>query len=341
MREIKEMIIMPRPLIAITIGKQNYARMFNQRAWDALAAFGDVIHHPGNEPANKNDLLALLRDADACITSWDVAPIDAEVLNAAPRLRALAHMGGSVKRFVSDAVWARGLRVTTAGPALARDVAETALGLMIAGIKHIVPLGQHVRDGGWRESKWFPSRELFASTVGIVGASNVGRTVIELLKPFRARVLVFDPFLSDADARELDVIKVELDDLCRASDIVSIHAPDKPATRRMIGARQLALMKDRAILINTARGTLIDEPALVAELARGRFFAFLDVTDPEPPALDSPLRTLPNVIVTPHIAGCIENCSRLGEMAVEELRRFFAGEPAIYPITPEMFARIA
>ena len=333
---------MPRPLIAITIGKQNYARMFNQRAWDALDAFADVIHHPGNEPANKNDLLALLRDADACITSWDVAQIDADLLNAEPRLRALAHMGGSVKRFVSDAVWARGLRVTTAGPALARDVAETTLGLILVGAKRIAQLGQHVRDGGWRASKWFPSRELHSSVVGIIGASNVGRNVIELLAPFNVKqILIYDPFLSNADAHQLGAKKVDLDDLLRASDIISLHAPDKPDTRRMIGARQLALMKDDATIINTARGTLIDESALVAELARGRFFAFLDVTDPEPPAPDSPLRNLPNVIVTPHIAGCIEDCSRMGEMAVEELRRFFAGEPAIYQIMPEMFARIA
>ena len=83
---------------------------------------------------------------------------------------------------------------------------------------------------------------------------------------------------------------------------------------------------------------MFDEPALVVELSRGRFFAFLDVTDPEPPAADSPLRRLPNVVVTPHLAGCIENCTRMGEMAVEELRRFFAGEPPIYEVTPERLA---
>lgn len=335
------MIFMPRPTVAITIGKQHYKRMFNQTTWDALAAFADVIHHPGYNPANKHDLFALLPHADACITSWDVAALDADVLAAAPNLKAMAHMGGSVKRFVSDGVWTRGIRVTTAGPALALDVAETTVGLMIVGVKRVVQLGQCVREGGWRESKWFPSRELHSSTVGIIGASNVGRHVIELLKPFRARVLVYDPFLSDADASTLGVTKVELDDLLRASDVISLHVPDKPDTRRMIGARQLALMKDDAVIINTARGTLMDEPALVAELSRGRFFAFLDVTDPEPPTADSPLRRLPNVIVTPHTAGCIEDCSRMGEMAVEELRRFFAGEPAIYQITPEMFARIS
>ncbi|MDQ1300122.1 MAG: hypothetical protein QG637_39 [Chloroflexota bacterium] len=100
-------------------------------------------------------------------------------------------------------------------------------------------------------------------------------------------------------------------------------------------------MKDNALLINTARGSLVDEAALIAELSRGRFFAFLDVTDPDPPAADSPLRRLENVVTLPHIAGCIENCGRMGELAVEELRRFFAGEPALYPVRPEMFDRIA
>jgi phosphoglycerate dehydrogenase-like enzyme len=109
----------------------------------------------------------------------------------------------------------------------------------------------------------------------------------------------------------------------------------------MLNAERLALLKDNALLINTARGTLIDEAALVAELSRGRLFAFLDVTDPEPPAAESKLRSLENVVVVPHLAGCIEDCSHMGEMAAEELRRFFAGEPPLYQITPEMFSRIA
>jgi phosphoglycerate dehydrogenase-like enzyme len=125
------------------------------------------------------------------------------------------------------------------------------------------------------------------------------------------------------------------------ADIVSLHAPAKEQTRHMLNAERLSLMKDDVLLINTARGTLIDEPALVEELSKGRFFAFLDVTDPEPLADDSPLRTLDNVVVTPHIAGCIENCNRMGELAVEELRRFFAGEPAVYQITPELLKRIS
>ena len=120
-----------------------------------------------------------------------------------------------------------------------------------------------------------------------------------------------------------------------------VHGLTVGELARMINAEGLALMKDDALIVNTARGSLIDEPALIAELQNGRFFAFLDVTDPEPPAADSPLRHLPNVVVTPHIAGCIDNCNRMGELAVEELRRFFAGEPAVYQITPQLLERIA
>lgn len=332
---------MTNPVVVITIGQMHYRRMMSQAAWARLAEFAEIVHHPAQEPATKADLLALLPRADACVTSWDVARLDAEVLAAAPQLRALAHMGGSVRRVVSDAVWARSIHVTSAAPALGQDVAETAVGLILVGVKRIWPLAQHVRAGGWRETPWWPARELRGKVVGIIGGGNIGRHVIRLLAPFEPHVLVYDPYLPDADAERLGVAKADLDDLLRRADVITLHAPSLPETEHMIDARRLALMKDDALIVNTARGSLFDEPALVAELSRGRFFAFLDVTDPEPPAADSPLRRLPNVVVTPHLAGCIENCTRMGEMAVEELRRFFAGEPPIYRVTPERLAHTA
>ncbi len=335
--------MMKKPIVAITIGKIHYARMFSQQALAALDEFAEVVH-AGENPAQKDELITLLAEAEACITSWEVAQLDADVLAAAPNLKAMAHMGSSVGRFISDGFWERGIHLTSAGIALARSVAETTIGLMLVGQKQIWPLGQHVREGGWRDSpvweRWY-SRELFRKQVGIIGASNVGRHVIELLKPYDAQILLYDPFVDDTGAAELGAVKVTLDELLERADVVSLHAPANQATYQMLNAEGLARMKDDALLINTGRGALIDEQALIAELQKGRFFAFLDVTDPEPPALDSPLRTLPNVVVTPHIAGCIENCNHMGEMAVEELRRFFAGEPAVYQITHELFRRIA
>jgi phosphoglycerate dehydrogenase-like enzyme len=154
-------------------------------------------------------------------------------------------------------------------------------------------------------------------------------------------ILLYDPYVGEEQARSMGVVKVELDELVQEADVISLHAPALPATYHMIDARRLSMMKDDALIINTARGSLIDEEALIRELEKGRFFAFLDVTDPEPPAPDSPLRRLPNVVVTPHIAGCIENCTRMGERAVEELRRFFAGEPPLNPITRDALDRVA
>lgn len=330
-----------KPTVAVLIGRSHYQRMFNQAAWDKLGSFAQVIEHSGQEPATQADLLAILPQADACITSWGVAQLDAEVIAAASRLKAMAHMGSSVKRFVSEALWARDIQVTSAAPALAEDVAITTLGLMIVGMKRIWPLGQHVRQGGWRESPYWPSRELRHKVVGLIGASQVGRHLMRLLAPFEVNILLYDPFITVEQAAALGTDKVELEALLRRADVVSLHAPAKPDTYHLLNAERLALMKDEALLINTARGTLIDEAALIAELSQGRFFAFLDVTDPEPPAAGSPLRHLENVVVVPHLAGCIEDCSRMGEMAVEELRRFFAGEPPLYPIKADMFGRIA
>jgi len=332
---------MPKPVVAVSIGQKYYPRLFNELSWQMLADFAEVIHHPGQEPATKQDLIALLPKADAVITSWEVAQLDADVVAAAPNLKVMVHMGGSVKRFASDAVYEKGIAVLSARSALAVDVAECALGFILAGMKRIWPLAKTVREGGWRESPYWPSREVHRKTVGVVGASFVGRHLIELIRPFEpARVLLYDPFVSQEEARKMGVILSDLDVLCAECDILSLHAPLTPATQHMLNASRLQSMKDNALIVNTARGGLIDEPALIAELQKGRFFAFLDVTDPEPPAVDSPLRTLDNVVVTPHIAGCIEDCSRLSELAADELRLFFDGKPSSNLVTQDMYNRI-
>lgn len=332
---------MSKPVVAITIGKTQYRRMLSPNTLRELETFAHVIHHPGPDPANKLDLINLLPQADACITSWDVACLDDDVAAAAPRLKALAHMGGSVKRYLSRSMWERGIRVFSASPALAKDVAETTLGLIITGMKRIGPMSQVVRQGGWRESRFWPVREIHGKTIGIIGASEVGRHVISLLKMFDVQILVYDPYVSAAAVHKMGIEKVELDELVKRSDIISLHAPANAETHHMLDERRLKMMKDDALIVNTARGSLIDEKAFINELSNGRFFAILDVTDPEPPTPESPLRSLENVIVTPHLAGCIEDCTHMGEMAVEELRRFFNGEPPIREITLDMLQYIS
>jgi phosphoglycerate dehydrogenase-like enzyme len=170
----------------------------------------------------------------------------------------------------------------------------------------------------------------------------VGRAVVGLLRPYRCTVVVADPFLADAEAAALGAARVELDELLATSDVVSLHAPALPATAHMIGAEQLARMMDGATLINTARGTLVDHDALVAELRTGRLSAVLDVTDPEPLPPHHPLLQLPTCVVTPHLAGSQgTELSRQAELVVEEIRRFAAGEPPLHPVVATDMGRVA
>jgi phosphoglycerate dehydrogenase-like enzyme len=168
----------------------------------------------------------------------------------------------------------------------------------------------------------------------VVGASRIGRLVLEHLRRFDFARLVYDPFLSDADAAALGAEKVELDELLRRSDVVTLHAPSVPATQGMIDARRLALLRDGAVLVNTARGALVDGAALAAELASGRIDAVIDTTEPEILPADSPLYDLPNVFLTPHIAGAMgTETQRMATLALDEIERLTKGEPLVHEVT--------
>jgi len=182
-----------------------------------------------------------------------------------------------------------------------------------------------------------PIRELRDMKVGLISASRVGREVIRMLKSYqRLRVLVYDPYLQPSDAAELGVKSTSLEEVCRC-DVVSCHAPSIPATHHMLNAKTLALLPDHAVLINTSRGSLIDEAALVAEVRRRPLYVYLDVTDPEPPAKDSPLCHEPNILLTPHIAGAMDQARKdMGRLAIDEALRFLAGQPLQHEVTREM-----
>ncbi len=332
---------MKKPIVAITIGKKYYSRMISEEGIKILESFAEVRHTGTETPADKDEMKRLLEGADACITSWEVAPLDADIMAAAADLKAVVHMGGSVKRLVSDELFEKGVKVFGASPVLAETVAETALGFMIMGMKKGWEIAAVVKDGGWRDCECWPPRELRGKTVGIIGASQVGRHLIKLLKLFNVNILVYDPFLSKEDEALLNVTSVSLEKLAAECDVVSLHPPVNDKTKQMLNENIFKIMKDDALIVNTARGALIDEPALIKELSNRRFYAVLDVSDPEPPAEDSPLRKLPNVTLFPHFAGCIEDCSDMSVRAAEELKRFFSGEEALYEITREMFDRIS
>ncbi len=323
--------------------------LFTEHLFDAalLERLRAVCHVPDATPLmtfEEPRAAELLPCADILFTSWGCPPVDAHVLARAPRLRAIVHAAGTVKMHVTDACWERGVHVTSAAAANAVPVAEFTVAAILFANKAVFHLQRRYREV--RAFQWwaaeFPALGNFRKVVGIVGASYVGRKVIDLLKPFDLTVQVSDPFLVDADAAALGVRKVEVDELLRTSDVVSLHAPALPETQHLLDRRRLALLRNGATLINTARGWIVDGDALEEELKSGRINAILDTTEPEVLPEQSPLYDLPNVFLTPHIAGAMgTEMQRLAEVAIDEIARFTRGEPFRYGIRREDLDRLA
>lgn len=305
-----------------------------------LEALGPVaVPGSGADLSDPEVFKALISGARVVITSWSCPPVTADVLAAAPDLALVAHTGASLRPFVTDAAFARGVRFTQAGDAMAHAVAEQALALTLALLHRVHRFDHGLRTGGdWDALKADtpPRRELRGCPVGVVGASRTGRAYIALAKALGANVTVYDPYLSDVDAAALGVARAPLDDVMSGSRVVALHAPVLPETRGMIGERELALLPDGALLVNTARSALVHREELLKELNLGRIDAALDVFDEEPLPADDPLRGLPNVLLTPHEAGgTIEARHRAGDIVVSEVSRFLAGQPLEHEITLE------
>jgi len=316
-----------RPRTVLAMSAVARERLFTPESLDRLRAVADVE--------------ASLAEAEVLLTGWGCPPVD---VAAAPRLRAIVHAAGSARAIVTPACWARGIVVSTAAAANAQPVAEFTLAAILLANKGAPAAARDYRERRGRIDALveYPGIGNRAKTVGLVGASRVGRRVIELLRPFELRVVVADPFLDAAEAARLGVERRELEALLAESHVVSLHAPALPATRHLLDRRRLALMRDGAVLINTARGALIDHEALTDELRSGRLDAVLDVTEPEPLPPGSPLFALPNVVLTPHIAGALgTEVVRLGDAAIDELARYAAGEPFAHPLRPEDLDRVA
>jgi phosphoglycerate dehydrogenase-like enzyme len=285
-----------------------------------------------------------LAELEILITGWKAPLLDTAALAAMPRLRAVVHSAGSVKSHLPTEVWDRGITVTSAAWANAIPVAELTLALILIAGKRVVPISRaYARTGRYPDLPLeYPTSGNFGTTVGIIGASLIGRKVIELLHPFDVNVLVADPYFDTLDAAELGVESVPLHELLSRSHVVSLHAPDLPSTRRMLGAAQFALMGAGTTFVNTARQALVDQDALLTELRTGRLNAMLDVTEPEPLGAAHELFTLPNVLVTPHVAGAHGNeLFRLGASALDEVERIVAGREPAHPVTLTALATMA
>ncbi|GAA1896719.1 hydroxyacid dehydrogenase [Streptomyces durmitorensis] len=321
-----------RPRALFAMGRRHRDAMFPPAERQRLTAYVDI--DPDHVAEDFDDEPAL-KDVEILITSWGCPVLDEDLLARAPALKAIVHAAGSVKHHVTQACWDRGIAVSSAAAANAVPVAEYTVAAILFANKRVLEIGgiyrEHRDVSDW--SQRFPGFGNYRRTVGVVGASLIGRKVLELLRPYELDLLLADPYIDAEQAAALDARHVELDELVADSDVVTLHAPALPETHHILDARRLASMRDGATLINTARGSLVDTAALTAEAASGRIHAVIDVTEPEVLPAASPLYSLPNVLLTPHIAGSLGGeLRRITSSAIDEVVRYCSQRPFAHAV---------
>lgn len=286
-------------------------------------------------------MVDFLKDATIVITSWGTPRLGDDVLDIAPGLKFIFHAAGTVKPYVPPTLLERGVRVSCASNIIAKYVAQTTLGYILLSVKKIFWWNEHIKkEKGWREDEklWRYTGELCDVNIGVIAMSWVGRNLINLLRSLTDNIYVYDPYWDEEAIRSYGGKKVDdLLDIARRCELVVLCAPLTDETKGMLGKEFFENMKDGGVFINTARGGIVDEKALICELEKERIFACIDVTDPvEPPPKDSKLRNLKNVVLSPHIAGCVKGGLRdIGRFGLEEIRRFLKDEELVNEVKLE------
>lgn len=306
-----------------------------QRA--AIAEMVDVTAEPvtAHELARRPELLC---DVEVLLSGWGAPRMDADFLDRAPRLEVVLYGAGAVRGFATDALFARGVRLSSANAANAVPVAELTFAFVLLSLKGVwALLDASVGPGDPRRHDVLGA---YRETVGLLGLGAIGRLVAGRLRTIDVEVLAFDPYCGPADADAIGVTLVTLEELFARCGVVSVHAPLYDQTRGIVTGALVRSMRTGATLVNTARGGLVRHDEIADVLAsRPDLQAVLDVTDPEPLPPEHALLDLANVVVTPHVAGSLgPECRRLGDTVVAELRRYCAGEPLEHEVDPAMLA---
>ena len=286
-------------------------------------------------------LRELIGGADALVTTWQSPYLLADMIDGSS-VHSIVHCGGEIRARMEEAILDLVTVANTPDP-MAAPVAEMAVAFILAFVRRLGHYDRAMCAGAVADPENVAEGETLAGRrVGIVGFGRIGRALARLLRPFGAELATADPYAAPEDARIRGVTILELDELLRTSSVVVLTAALTAETRGLLDRRRLALLSSGAVLVNVARGGLVDFEALLAELVSGRISAALDVTDPlDPLPPDHDLRRLPNVILTPHIAGGgLETRRAMGEAAVEELARLFRGERPRNHVTRAMLARM-
>lgn len=335
-----------------------YDRCMTEELRDKLSALGSFVYHEFSEPSSwtqdppwneqsEQRMIAVVQEVDALIVAHGSPRISERVMAMAPGLRFVGELEGDrfAHRIDLEAAVRHGIRVVDTSHGSSDPVAEWALALMLIGLRNG---GSHFRRlvaGGpafpLPQQKYsdpgYLNGELTGKRVGLIACGHIGRRLIHLLKPFGVEVLVYDPYLPRELSDAYGITVTSLENVFTASDVVVCLAPLTSQTLHLIGATQLELLRPGAVFVNVSRGAVVDTDALVRRLGRGDIIGCLDVYDPEPIPVDSAVRSMPNVFLSPHIGGVTAACGpRFVMLMIDEIVRHFSGHETRWDIVPRI-----
>ena len=295
---------------------------------ERLESMGNVKYNDYKQRLSEEMLGENLENIDICVTGWGCPWFGEAVLNKAGKLKLIAHLGGSVATHIGAEVFERGIRVITGNDIFAVCVAEGTVAYIMLGLRRLALYAEKVQQGLWAhdDTEWY-NESLLNKSVGLVGFGAIARYLVPMLRPYNCEIMAYDPFVSDDVFEKYGVKKASLTDIAKNNKVVSIHASKTDGSRHIIDKEFLKNMRDGALLVNTARGSVVDEEALADEAATGRIRAVLDVYEREPLPLDSRLRHLPNVTLIPHMGGpTLDMREYVSQCVLDDIERFLAGD---------------
>ena len=341
----KVLIVCNREVRDLSFLAEDLERLSGVAEWEWLELAGGEAFGANEDAGAIGQLMAKVGDVDGVVVSHGSPRISAEVMDAAPRLKIIGELEGDrfAYRIDVEAAWSRGIRTVDTTHGSSYPVAEWALGLILISLRNAGESFRKILAGDTakpaRDDFGFVHGELTGKRVGLIGCGHIGRRLVKLLEPFEVEVRVHDPYLASEMPDAIGVVKTSLENVLSRSDVIVCLAPHTPATEGMIGRRELDLIPSNAVFVNVSRGVVVDSDALIARLKRGDIVAGLDVFDPEPIPPDSEIIGLPNVFLSPHIAGVtLASRHRFFSLMVDEVARFFGGEEPLFELTPRSMA---
>ena len=310
------------------------------KALKQLNSLGQVERNPYDRQLTVEEVIEFARDADVLITTWGSCKYFKKDVKKMPNLKMIAHAGGTVAPVVAPDVYETGVKVISGNDVFAKSVAEGCLCYILAALRRLEHYMGVMRDGGFRTDV-FENRGLFGKKIGIVGFGTIARHLLNLIRWFDLEILIYSSHLTDEEATTYGARTASLEEIFAECDVISIHASNTEKTRGMITRELMESMKSDALLVNTARGAVIDEPAMYEMLLAGRFYAALDVYDEEPPAPDAPIRQCKNALLMPHMGG--PTMDMRGVVTTElckDIARLEKGEPLQYEISASAAKRM-